>query len=188
MEITREKAWDLFTQYVDSESLIKHSLAVEASMIKLAKIFDEDVETWSCCGLLHDIDFQKYPEQHPIKGPEILREAGYPEEFCLAVKGHSDETNTPRTTKMAKTLYAVDQLSSFVVACALVRPTKFEGMKVKSVKKKMKDKAFARAVDRDGLKKGAEELGIELSELTQYVIDGLMEREEELNKMGMSLI
>ena len=188
MNNSREKAWELFTQYVDSESLIKHSLAVEASMIKLAKVFGEDVETWSCCGLLHDIDFQKYPDQHPVKGPEILKEAGYSDEFCLAIKGHSDETNTPRTTKMAKSLYAIDQLSSFVVACALVRPTKFEGLKVKSVKKKMKDKAFAKAVDRDGLKKGAEELGIELSELTQYVIDGLIEREEELKEINKSLL
>lgn len=188
MIISREKSWELFKKYVDSESLIKHSLAVEASMIKLAKIFNEDVELWSCCGLLHDIDFQKYPEQHPIMGPEILKEAGYSDEFCIAIKGHSDETNTPRTTKMAKSLYAIDQLSSFIVACALVRPTKFEGMKVKSVKKKMKDKAFAKAVDRDGLKKGAEELGVELSELIQYVIDGLVEREKELNDIGMSLL
>lgn len=188
MEITRENALDIFKQYVDSESLIKHSLAVEASMIKLAKIYNENVDVWSCCGLLHDIDFQKYPEEHPVRGPEILKEAGYPEDFCLAIKGHSDETNTPRTTQMAKSLYAIDQLSSFVVACALVRPTKLEGMKVKSVKKKMKDKAFAKAVDRGGLQKGADELGIELSQLTQYVIEGLIEREKELNAIGMSLL
>lgn len=188
MEITREKTLEDLKEYVDSDSLMKHSLAVEAAMLKLGKYYEEDTNLWGCCGLIHDIDFQKYPDQHPVIGPKILSDKGYPEDFCLAVKGHSDETNTPRITNMAKSLYAVDQLASFIVACALVRPTKFEGLKVKSVKKKIKDKAFARAVDREELKKGSEELGIEFTELIQLIIEGLTEREEELNKIELSLL
>lgn len=188
MEITREKAFELLKEYVKSESLIKHCLAVEASMRGYAKKFGEDVETWGVCGLLHDIDFEQYPEEHPLKGVEILKEKGYPEDFVMAVKGHADRTGTPRETLMAKTLYAIDEISSFVIACVLVRPTKFEGLKVKSVKKKLKDKAFAKAVDRGQIKKSAEELGVELSEHIQTVINALTEREEELKKEGLSLI
>ncbi|WIF95218.1 HDIG domain-containing metalloprotein [Caminicella sporogenes] len=188
MEITREKAFALLKQYVNSNSLIKHCLAVEASMRGYAKKFGQDVETWGACGLLHDIDFEKYPEQHPLKGIEILKENGYPEDFIMAVKGHADKTNTPRETNMAKTLYAVDELSSFVIACVLVRPNKFEGLKVKSVKKKLKDKAFAKAVDREQIKQGAQELGVDLTEHIQTVIDSLVQREEELQKEGLSLI
>lgn len=188
MEITREKAFDLLKQYVDSNSLIKHCLAVEASMRGYAKKFGQDVEAWGACGLLHDIDFEKYPEEHPLKGVEILKENGYPEDFIMAVKGHADRTNTPRETNMAKTLYAVDELSSFVIACVLVRPNKFEGLKVKSVKKKLKDKAFAKAVDREQIKQSAQELGVDLTEHIQTVIDSLVQREEELQKEGLSLI
>lgn len=188
MEITREKALELLKEYVDSSSLIKHCLAVEGSMRGYANKFDEDVELWGACGLLHDIDFEKYPDEHPLEGVKILREKGYPEEFIMAVQGHGDHTNTPRETKMAKALYAVDELSSFVIACVLVRPNKFEGLKVKSVKKKLKDKAFAKAVDREQIKKSAEELGVDLTEHIQNVIDSLVKREEELNSMGESLI
>jgi len=188
MDITRDKAFELLREYVDSISLLKHCFAVEAAMRGYARKFNEDVEVWGACGLLHDIDFEKYPEEHPYKGVEILREKGYPEEFIMAVKGHGDYTNTPRDTKMAKTLYAVDELASFVVACALVRPEKFNGLKVKSVKKKLKDKAFAKAVDREQIQRGAEELGVELSEHIQTVIDSLVQREDELNRLGYSLI
>ena len=188
MEIKRDKAFKLLKEYVGSHSLIKHCLAVEASMIGYAKKFGEDVETWASCGLLHDIDFEKHPEEHPLIGVEILRELGYPEDFLMAVKGHGDHTNTPRETLMAKTLYAVDELSGFVIACVLVRPNRFEGLKVKSVKKKLKDKAFAKAVDREQIKRGADEMGVDLTEHIQTVIDSLVEREEELKEQGLSLI
>ncbi len=186
-KITREEAFDLLKEYVQSESLIKHCLAVEASMRGYAKKFGEDVEIWGACGLLHDLDFEKYPDVHPAKAVEILREKGYPEEFVMAVKGHA-RTGVTRDTKMAKALYAVDELSSFVIAAVLVRPTKFEGLKVKSIKKKLKDKAFAKAVDREQIKSSAEELGVELSEHIQTVIDSLTERQKELEDMGLSLI
>lgn len=188
MELTREKAVKDLEEYVDSTSLLKHSLAVEAAMLKMSEVFNEDKNIWGICGLLHDIDFQKYPEKHCEVGYDILIEKGYPEDFCTAIKGHNEATNTKRETNMAKSLYAVDQLSSFIVAVALVRPEKFEGMSVKSVKKKLKDKAFARAVDRDLLLVGADELGIELNELIQYLIDGLTSREKELADMGLSLL
>lgn len=188
MEIKRDKAFELLKQHVDSHSLLKHCLAVEASMIGYAKKFGEDVETWASCGLLHDIDFQKHPEEHPLIGVEILREKGYPEDFLMAVKGHGDHTNTPRETLMAKTLYSVDELSGFVIACVLVRPNRFEGLKVKSVKKKLKDKAFAKAINREQIKKSADELGVDLTEHIQTVIDALVQREEELKEQGLSLI
>lgn len=188
MEIKRNEAFELLKEYVDSKSLLKHCLAVEASMRGYAEKFDENIEVWSSCGLLHDIDFEKYPDEHPLKGVEILTEKGYPEDFVMAVKGHADRTNTPRETLMAKALYAVDELSGFVIACVLVRPNKFEGLKVKSVKKKLKDKAFAKAVDRDQIRSSAQELGVELTEHIQTVIDALVKREKELKEQGLSLI
>src|SRR6056297_4014181 len=188
MDINRKDALEIFKEWIDSDSLTKHCLAVEGAMRGCAEYFDEDVEECGVCGLLHDIDFQKYPnDEHLEHGPKILKEAGYPEYFIEAVKGHGDFTNTPRETKMAKSLYAVDQLASFIIAVALVRPTKLEGMKYKSVKKKIKDKAFARAVDRDEMKKGADELGVEFKELVMIVVKSLQKREEELNSQGQSL-
>ncbi len=188
MNQSREKAWTLFRKYVQADSLTKHCLAVEAAMRGCAKQFNEDVEIYGVCGLLHDIDFEQWPDNHLSKATEILSEAGYSEDFIQAVMGHGDFTGVQRETTMAKCLYAVDQLASFIVAVALMRPTYFEGMTPKSVKKKMKDKAFARAVDREEIKKGAEELGVDLSELIQWVIDALNEREKELQEMGMSLL
>lgn len=188
MEINRAKAMELFNQFIDSESLIKHCLAVEGSMRGCAAKYDGDVELWGVCGLLHDIDFQKWPDEHLMKAPSILKEAGYPDYFINAVLGHADYTNIPRDTDMAKCLYAVDQLASFIVAVALVRPTKLEGMNAKSVNKKIKDKAFARAVDRDELQKGADELGMDLGDLIILVIESLQKREIELNEMGLSLL
>lgn len=188
MEITRDKAFELLKEYVDSDSLLKHCFAVEASMRGYAKKLGKDVETWGACGLLHDLDFQKYPETHPDKGAKILEEQGYPDDFVIAVKAHARTDEVPRDTMMAKALYALDELSSFVVACALVRPTRLEGMKVKSVKKKLKDKAFAKAVDRDQIKNSAEDLGVDFSEHIQTVINSLQEREEELKSEGYSLL
>ena len=188
MEITREKALSDLSEYVDSESLIKHSLAVEASMIKMAEVFNEDENLWGCCGLLHDIDFQKYPDKHGEIGYNILLDKGYDDEFCKTVKSHCDLTNENRMTNISKSLYAVDQLSSFIIACALVRPEKLVGLTSKSVKKKLKDKGFARAVDRDELQKGADELSMDITILIDYLIDGIIKREEYLNGLGLTLL
>src|SRR6056297_3267219 len=188
MDINRKDALEIFKEWIDSDSLTKHCLAVEGAMRGCAEYFSEDVEEWGVCGLVHDIDFQKFPQdEHLEHGPKILKKAGYPKYFIDAVKGHGDFTNTPRETKMAKCLYAVDQLASFIVAVGLVRPTKLEGMKYKSVKKKIKDKAFAKAVDREEMKKGAEELDMELKDLVMVVVNALQKREKELNNMGQSL-
>lgn len=188
MEITRDKALSDLNEYVDSESLIKHSLAVEAAMLKMAEIYNEDPIIWGCCGLLHDIDFQKYPDKHGEVGYNILIEKGYDVDFSNAVKSHCDLTNENRTTNMSKSLYAVDQLASFIIACALVRPDKLVGLTSKSVKKKLKDKAFARAVDRDDLQKGADELSMDMTLLIDYLIDGIIKREEELKNIGLSML
>ena len=188
MEITREKALADLSEYVDSESLMKHSLAVEAAMIKMAQVFNEDENLWGCCGLLHDIDFQKYPDEHGEVGYNILLDKGYDVEFCKTVKSHCELTNENRNTNISKSLFAVDQLSSFIIACALVRPEKLVGLTSKSVKKKLKDKGFARAVDRDGLQKGAEELSMDITVLIDYLIDGIIKREEYLNTIGISLL
>ncbi|MDP3386838.1 MAG: HDIG domain-containing protein [Eubacteriales bacterium] len=188
MEITREKALSLFERHVDSESLIKHCLAVEGAMRGCAGHYNEDVEVWGVCGLLHDIDFQKWPNNHLEMAPKILKEAGYPEEFIQAVLGHGDFTLVARDTQMAKCLYAVDQMASFIIAVALMRPTGLEGMTAKSVKKKMKDKAFARAVDRDEMQKGADELGMDIGDLITVVIEALQKRELELIVMGISMM
>ena len=188
MEITREKALSLFKNHIDSDSLIKHCLAVEGAMRGCAKHYKEDIEVWGVCGLLHDIDFQKWPNTHLEMAPKILREAGYPEGFVQAVLGHGDFTLVARETQMAKCLYAVDQMASFIIAVALMRPTGLDGMTAKSVKKKMKDKAFARAVDRDEMQKGADELGMDIGDLINIVIDALQKRELELNEMGISMM
>lgn len=183
----RENAMVFLQEHVETKRLLKHSFAVEAAMISYAKIKGEDVDRWGTCGLLHDIDFEKFPENHPGPGLDWLKEYGYDDQFIAAVKGHGAD-DFIRDSDMAKTLYAVDELASFVIACALVRPTKFEGMKVKSVKKKLKDKAFAAAVDREGIRKGAEEIGVEMTEHIQNVIDGLVAHEETLQSLGWSLI
>jgi putative nucleotidyltransferase with HDIG domain len=188
MIITREKALELFHEYIDSESLIKHSLAVEGAMRGCATKFGESVEVWGACGLLHDIDFQRWPDNHLEKVPDILRQAGYPEDFIEAILGHGDFTQVPRKTPMAKCLYAVDQMASFIIAVALMRPTKLEGMSVKSVKKKMKDKAFAKAVSREEMQKGADELEMDISQLIEIVIHSLQVREKELENMDLSLM
>lgn len=185
----RQKAFELLKEYVQSESLIKHALAVEAAMIGYAKRHNEDVATYSVLGLLHDLDYEKFPTEHPMPSAEILKEHGYDQVFIDAVLGHADFSGVPRVTPMAKTLYAVDELASFIIAVALVRPDKLDNLEVKSVKKKMKDKAFARAVNREEIQAGAEQLGVELSDLIQIVIEALQEREIELNRdYGLSLL
>lgn len=179
----REAAYQLLTEYTQKDSLIKHALAVEAAMRAYAEKFGEDVEAWGCVGLLHDFDYEKYPsmEDHPFRGAEILREKGYPEDWITAILGHANHTGTPRETLMAKTLYAVDELCGFITAVAYVRPNRSVAeVKVKSVKKKMKDKAFARQVNREEILDGARELGVELDEHIAFVIAAMQKISDKL--------
>lgn len=170
----KEKVQMLLEKYVESASLRKHLNGVAESMGYFAKMFSEDEEKWRICGLLHDFDFEKFPDNHPYEGMKILKEMEFPEDIIDAVGGHASYTGIERKTLMAKTLFAVDELSGFITAVALVRPSKMvKEVKVKSVKKKMKDKAFARQVNREEIKEGAKEMNMELEELIQHVIDAL---------------
>jgi putative nucleotidyltransferase with HDIG domain len=181
--LNREEAYQLLTEYTKSESLIKHALAVEALMRAYAKKFGEDENKWGIVGLLHDFDYEKYPslEDHPLKGAEILKEKGYPEDVIYAIKAHGEHLGFPRKSLMDKTLFAVDELSGLLIAAALVQPNKtINTVKVKSVKKKMKDKAFARAVNRDHIRQGTEELGVELGEHIGFCIEALKTVAEDL--------
>ncbi len=158
-------------------------------MVGYAKKFGESEERWSLLGLLHDLDYEKHPEEHPLKAVDMLREMDFDEEFVQAVAGHADRTGVPRTTTMAKTLYAVDEMAGFVVACVLVRPDRsFASLKPKSVKKKLKDKAFAKAVDRQQMATAVEELGIDMNEHIETMIEALRDGEERLQQQGLSLI
>ena len=173
---TRDDAWALLTEYTDNPSLIKHALAVEAAMRAYARKLGEDEESWGVIGLIHDFDYQQNPteETHVHVGMTILRDRGWPEDWILAVASHADYMGLPRETAAAKTLFAVDELTGFLTACALVRPDKaIANVEAKSVKKKLKDKAFARAVNRDDVRNGAEELGVELSEHIEFVRDAM---------------
>lgn len=176
MEITRENAWALLTEYVKGEPLLKHCLGVEASMREYARYFGEDEELWGFVGLLHDFDFEIHPtlDQHPQDGAPILRERGVPEHVIQSILSHADHLDVPRNTRLELTLAAVDEMSGFVTAVALVRPTRsIDEVKPSSVKKKMKDKAFARAVNRDELRHTAEALDIDFDEHIQHVINGI---------------
>jgi len=164
---SREEAYALLTEYTEGESLIKHALAVEAGMRFYAEKYGEDAEHWGVIGLLHDFDYERYPslDDHPFRGGEILREKGMDEELIQNIFSHADHTGVPRDTLVRRVLFAVDELSGFVTAVALVRPSKkVEEVKPKSVKKKMKDKASARNVSRDDIRAGAEGLELELDE------------------------
>lgn len=187
-QMNRNEALALLKEHVKSDQLYRHSLAVEAAMIAYAKHFGKDVELWGNLGLLHDIDFEKYPEGHPAKAPELLAPAGLDQDFIDAVLSHGLDAKEMRTNTMRKALSAVDQMSSFILAIALMRPTGLEGLKAKSVKKKMKDKAFAKAVDRLYLESTREDLGIEFAEHVDIIVKGLMEHEERLNGEGFSLL
>ncbi|MDN5360640.1 MAG: hypothetical protein PWQ84_1703 [Thermotogaceae bacterium] len=181
--MNREQAWKLLNEYTKKENLIKHALAVEAAMRAYAKKFNEDEEAWGTVGLLHDFDYERFPtaEDHPYRGAEILREKGVDESWIKAILGHADYTGVERDTLMAKTLFAVDELTGMITAATLVRPSKkIEDLKVKSVKKKLKDKSFAASVNRDDIKKGAEELGVDLSEHIQFVIDAMKSVSDDL--------
>jgi putative nucleotidyltransferase with HDIG domain len=182
-EPTREDAWNLVCDWIASDSLRKHVLGVEAAMRAYAHKVGEDEELWGITGLVHDLDYERYPDPetgHPRMALEALREAGYPEELLDAVAGHAEYLNVPRTTPLAKTLFAVDELSGFVSACALVRPTGIEGLRSKSVRKKLKQPSFAAKVDRDQIRRGIEELGVEESEHIQFVIDAMAAQAEDL--------
>jgi putative nucleotidyltransferase with HDIG domain len=182
-DVSREDAWQLVTEWVSSESLRKHLLGVEAGMRAYARKWGEDEELYAIAGLVHDLDYERYPDLetgHPRYALKELEERGYPQEVIDAVAGHADFMGVPRETLMAKTLYAVDELSGFIAACALVRPTGIEGMKPKSVKKKLKQPSFAAAVDRDEVQRGIEELGVDQDEHIALIIAALAERSDEL--------
>ena len=180
--MNREESWELLCEWTESDSLRKHMLAVEAAMRAYARRFGEDEEKWGVTGLLHDMDYEKHPtpDEHPMVGVRELERRGYPEDVLHAIKGHADYLDVPRDTQMSKTLYAVDELSGFIVACALMRPEGLENMKAKSVRKKMKQKSFAAAVNRDDIVRGAEELGVDLNEHIEFVASALRERSDEL--------
>ena len=186
--MTREDALALMHEYTKSDALRKHMYAVEAAMQAYAQTHGEDAEAWGLVGLLHDFDYERYPnrahsptEGHPSFGVGVLREKGLPEPMCQAILGHATYCGVPRESLMAKTLFAVDELCGFLIACALVRPSKsLKDLQVKSVKKKLKDKAFARGVNRDEVRQGAEELAVPLDEHIQFVIEALRPVEERL--------
>ncbi len=179
MPIDRDEAWRLFCEWTESDSLRKHVLGVEAAMRAYARRFGEDEELWGVTGLLHDLDYERYPDLetgHPRYALEELRRRDYPEELVEAVAGHADFLGVPRESSLAKTLYAVDELSGFIAACALVRPTGIHGLTPKSVKKKLKQPSFAAGVDRDEVRRAADELGVDFDEHVAFVIAAMEER------------
>ena len=174
--LDRQAAWELLCDWTRSESLRKHALGVEAAMRAYAREFGEDEELWGITGLLHDMDYERYPtrEEHPFRGVEALRELGYPEAMLEAILGHASYSGVERKSLMAKTLFAVDELSGFVVAVALVRPSKkLADVDVKAVKKKLKEKSFAKGCDREEIAQGARELGLDLDDHIGRVIAAL---------------
>jgi putative nucleotidyltransferase with HDIG domain len=182
-EPTRDDAWELFCEWTESDSLRKHALGVEAALRAYARKYGEDEELWAIAGIVHDLDYERYPDLdtgHPRIALEELRKRGYPQEVIDAVAGHAEFLEVPRETRMAKTLFAVDELSGFIAACALVRPTGIEGMKPKSVRKKLKQPSFAAKVDRGQIQRAIEDLGVDESEHIQFVIDAMAERADEL--------
>ncbi len=189
----RSETLALMHEYTPSESLRKHMLAVEAAMRAYAGKFGEDEERWGTAGLIHDFDYERFPnnersatEEHPSEGVRILRAKGYPEDILVAILGHAQYTNTPRESRMAKTLFAVDELTGLITATALVRPSKsVHEVEARSVRKKMKDKAFARGVSRDDVVNGAQELGVDLDEHIAFVISAMQARSADLGLSGV---
>ncbi|HEY8833143.1 MAG TPA: HD domain-containing protein [Gemmatimonadaceae bacterium] len=188
----RSDTLSLMHEYTASESLRKHMLSVEAAMRAYAGKFGEDEERWGTTGLIHDFDYERFPnsahsptEEHPSEGVRILRDKGYPEDILQAIMGHAHYTNTPRESQMAKTLFAVDELTGLITATALVRPSKsVHEVDAKSVRKKMKDKAFARGVSREDVINGAQELGVDLDEHINFVIAAMQSRSADLGLSG----
>ena len=183
---TREEAWDLLCEWVESESLRKHMLGVEAAMRAYARERGEDEELWGITGLVHDLDYERHPDLddtengHPRTALRLFSELDWPPELIDAVAGHATFLGVPRETEMAKTLYAVDELSGFISACAYVRPTGIEGLTPKSVKKKLKQPSFAAGVNREEVREGAEELGVDFDEHVTFVIAAMSDRADEL--------
>jgi putative nucleotidyltransferase with HDIG domain len=185
--LTREQAWELFCEWTASPSLRRHVVAVETCMRAYARRLGGDEDEWGLVGLLHDLDYERFPDAatgHPRMGMSELERLGFSEAFVRAVASHADYLHVPRETPLERALYAVDEMSGFVMACAYVRPEGIRGMTPKSVRKKMKTPAFAAAVDRDDLRRGAEELGVELDEHVSVVIAALAERADELELGG----
>ena len=185
--IDRNQAWSLLCEYTQSESLRKHMLAVEACMRAYARKFGEDEDKWGITGLLHDFDYEKYPTpaEHPFVGNKILEERGYPEEMRRAILSHADYSGVKRESRMEKTLYACDEIAGFITASALVKPNKsLAEVEAKSVRKKMKDKAFARSVNRDDIINGAADLGVDLEEHIAFCIEAMKGIAGELGLAG----
>lgn len=180
---SRDRAWALLTEHTRSDNLRKHALGVEAAMRGYARRYDADEELWGITGLLHDLDYERHPslEEHPWVGAEILRGEGYPEELVHAVLSHADHTGVERNALLDRALYAVDELVGFIVAVALVRPSKsLSDLPVKSVTKKLKDKAFCRAIDRDHLRQGAEDLDVPMRDHVENVLVSLRRIADDL--------
>ena len=187
MELNRNAAWELLAEYTQSENLRKHGLAVEAALRGYARKFGEDEVLWGTVGLLHDFDYERWPSlnDHPFRGAEILRKQGYPEVVVRAILSHADYTGVSRESKLEHTLFACDEMSGFVTAASLVRPSKSVlDLAAKSVKKRMKDKAFARGVSRDDLRLGAEEIGLPLDDHITNVITFMREEADALGLRG----
>ena len=190
----REQTLALMHEYTASDSLRKHMLSVEAAMRAYAQKFGEDVERWGTTGLIHDFDYERYPnnahsatEEHPAEGVRILRSKGYPEDILQAILGHATYSGVARETMMAKTLFAVDELTGLITATALVRPTKnVHEVEAKSVRKKMKDKAFARGVNRDDVLLGVQEMGVDLDEHIAFVIAAMQGVADEIGLAGVT--
>ena len=187
MGLSRDDAWALVTEYTQSESLRKHMLGVEAAVRGYARHFGEDEDDWGAVALLHDFDYERYPDQqnHPFRGVEILKAKGYPAWVTRAILSHADYSGVPRESTLERTLYACDEMSGFVTAASLVRPSKsILDLEAASVIKRMKDKAFARAVSREDLKRGAEELGLPLDQHIANVIAFMREKADHLGLRG----
>ncbi len=185
--MTRDNGWKLLTEFTQSENLRKHALAVEACMRAYARKYGEDEEKWGVVGLIHDFDYDRWQtaEDHPYRGNEILTERGWPEEIKKAIMSHADYTGVPRETRMEKTLFACDELAGFITAAALVRPDKsLHSLEAKSVKKRMKDKAFARSVSREDIVNGAAALGVDLDEHIAFCIEAMRKVAAELGLEG----
>ncbi len=188
---TRAETLDLMHEYTESLSLRKHMYAVEAAMRAYAEKSGADIELWGITGLIHDFDYERWPngahsptEEHPSTGVAILREQGWPEEVLDAVMAHADYTNVPATTPLAKTLRAVDELAGFIMACALIRPTRISDLGAKSVKKKLKDKRFAAGVNREDIREAQEALGEDLTEHIDFVIESMRGIADQLGLQG----
>jgi putative nucleotidyltransferase with HDIG domain len=184
LDMSREDNLQLLFEFTTSESLRRHMYAVEAACRAYARKFGEDEDKWGTVGLLHDFDYERWPNppEHPLKGSQILQERGYPDDVIYAICSHADYLpDYPRVSRLDKTLYACDELCGFITACALMRPARLDGMKAKSVRKKMKQASFAAAVKREDIIRGAEDLGVDLNEHINFCIAAMQEIAAELN-------